>query len=106
MSVVGDARYRQNVPSASLSGRFQHKLPFSVRTGNDLNWSAAAKIAVIPCFGLARQKLPYVQTLAGDGFWAVCGLAGFGMRGAIADRSQVRDKRGSVRFDQPAPRAR
>jgi len=42
-----------------------------VRTGNDLNWSAAAKIAVIPCFGLARQKLPYVQTLAGDGNWPI-----------------------------------
>jgi len=31
----------------------------------------SANIAVIPCFGLARQKLPYVQTLAGDGNWPI-----------------------------------
>jgi len=33
--------------------------------------SGVANIAVIPCFGLARQKLPYVQTLAGDGNWPI-----------------------------------
>jgi len=38
----------------------------------------SANIAVIPCFGLARQKLPYVQTLAGDGNWPIseCRLTG------------------------------
>jgi len=32
--------------SLALSGRFQRKLPFSVRTGNDLNWSEAANLCL------------------------------------------------------------
>jgi len=42
-----------------------------------MSWSGAAAIAVIPCFGLARRKLLYVQTLAGDGVWAGSRLSGF-----------------------------
>lgn len=31
--------------------------------------SASANIAVIPCLGVDRQKLPYVQALTSDGNW-------------------------------------
>jgi hypothetical protein len=34
-----------------------------------------ADIAVIPGFELARQKLPFIQAIAGDGSWADSGLS-------------------------------
>jgi hypothetical protein len=39
--------------------------------------AASADIAVIPCFVLARRKLPYGQGHAGDGDWADTCLAGY-----------------------------
>jgi hypothetical protein len=35
-------------------------------------WQQPADITVIPSYGLARQELPYIQALAGDGNWAYC----------------------------------
>lgn len=69
-------------PDRQLTGQNPEIPPF--RSGAD-QLTAAANIAVIRCSGLDRQKLPYVQALAGDGNWAGCGMVGFKRGDAIAD---------------------
>lgn|SRR3546814_469988 len=66
---------------------FQQTPSLPLTTPNVSSWSSAtaaiaaievasvAAIAVILRLRLARQKLPYIHTLAGDGNWAVSGLS-------------------------------
>ena len=56
---------------------FSVSQPTPLYAGKRQNVPGIVDVAVIPCFGVARQKLPYVQALAGDGNWAGNRLSGF-----------------------------